>query len=80
MNRTGDRFGPQGAWRGVGSEVKGELLTAIVSLASAYFSAEPLPDTALVAVPDNLKEPTPDHGAIHHGAHGLEGRSARCPG
>ena len=64
MNRTGDRFGPEGAWRGVGGSVKGDLLAAITSLASAYFSAKPLFDTALVAVPDNLKDPTPDHGAI----------------
>ena len=67
MNRTGDRFGPEGEWKGVGGEVRGNLLADITSLATANFSAKPMSDTPLVAVPENLRGPSLDHERLQIG-------------
>lgn len=64
MRRTGDRFTPDGFWRGVGEVVSGDLYTDIVALAVAHLSGEPLPSSPLVQVPKDLRESSSDHGRI----------------
>lgn len=66
MNRTGDRFGPEGAWREAGGVVADALRSDIMAIISAYLRAEPLPHTATVQVPEGLRAPSADHGRIQY--------------
>lgn len=66
MNRTGDRFGPEGAWKEVGVVVVGALHADATAVASAYFLAEPLPSTAMLEVPEGLRDPSADHERIEY--------------